>query len=136
MSHQQLIIVKKPNVFRVKFPNGNEYLFNAKDDVEMNDWINLINNCIASSSILTSTTPPIPTIALTSPPTNVGSSSPRQPPVPTMVTSTSGVEMTQQSSGSEPKSRTLPLRSSSSVEPPVSTQQAPTGKKNQVDFFQ
>jgi spectrin beta len=128
---------KKPNVFRLKLQDGNEYLFYAKDDIEMNDWINLIHNCIASSlsSIITSTTTPIPTIALTSPPTNVGSTSPRQPTVPTMVTSTSGVEITQQSSGQEPKSRTLPLRSSSAVEPPVSSQQAPTGKKKSGGFF-
>ena len=128
---------KKANVFRLKLNGGNEYLFHAKDDVEMNDWINSISNCIASSSsvITTTMTPPIPSIALTSPPTNVGSSSPRQVPVPTMVTSTSGVEMSQQISGQESKARTLPLRSSSSVEPPVSSQQTTSGKKKSGGFF-
>jgi hypothetical protein len=43
--------------------------------------------------------------------------------------------MSQQSSGQEPKSRTLPLRSSSSVEPQVSSQQPPTGKKKSGGFF-
>ncbi len=89
---------KKPNVFRLKLQGGNEYLFHAKDDIEMNEWITSINGCISSSSIMTSTTTAqttqIPSIALTSPPTTVGSSSstssPRQPPTPTMVTSTSG----------------------------------------------
>jgi hypothetical protein len=43
--------------------------------------------------------------------------------------------MSQQSSGPEPKARTLPVRSSSSVEPPVSSQQGPTGKKKSGGFF-
>ena len=115
---------KKPNVFRLKLQNGNEYLFHTKDDIEMNEWINAINNCVSSLLPITSTTQ-IPSIALTSPPT------------PAMVSSTSGVEMSQQSSGSEQKSRTLPLRSSSSVEPPVSSQQQQptTGKKKSGGFF-
>ena len=49
-----------------------------------------------------------------------------------------GVGMSQQSSGPEPKSRTLPLRSSSLVEPPTSTgssQQTSTGKKKSGGFF-
>jgi hypothetical protein len=49
-----------------------------------------------------------------------------------------GVEMSQQSSGKEQKSRTLPLRSSSSVEPQISSstsQQPPTGKKKSGGFF-
>jgi spectrin beta len=127
---------KKPNVFRLKLQNGNEYLFHAKDDIEMNEWINAINNCVSSLLPITSTTQ-IPSIALTSPPTTIGTSSTRQP-TPAMVSSTSGVEMSQQSSGSEQKSRTLPLRSSSAVEPPVSSQQQQqpqTGKKKSGGFF-
>jgi hypothetical protein len=50
-----------------------------------------------------------------------------------------GVEMSQPSSGQEQKSRTLPLRSSSLVEPPQvsssSSQQPPTGKKKSGGFF-
>ena len=73
---------KKPNVFRLKLQGGNEYLFHAKDDVEMDEWIKSISNAISSMSttILSSaqaTTTQIPSIALTSPPTAaiIGSSS-------------------------------------------------------------
>jgi hypothetical protein len=41
---------------------------------------------------------------------------------------------TQPSTSTEPKSRTLPLQSSTSVEP-SSTQQAPSGKKKSGGFF-
>jgi hypothetical protein len=50
----------------------------------------------------------------------------------------SGVEMPQTSTGTELKSRTLPLPSSSSVEPQISSstsQQPPTGKKKSGGFF-
>ncbi|CAG0879659.1 unnamed protein product, partial [Darwinula stevensoni] len=33
---------KKKHVFRVKLSNGGEYLFQAKDDEEMNDWVKAI----------------------------------------------------------------------------------------------
>ena len=92
---------KKPNVFRLKLQGGNEYLFHAKDDIEMNEWISSINNCISStSSIITSTittapTTQIPSIAFTSPPITIASSSsstgsPPHQTTPTMITSTSG----------------------------------------------
>ncbi|CAF3784220.1 unnamed protein product, partial [Rotaria sordida] len=136
---------KKTNVFRLKFQDGNEYLFHARDDIEMNEWITAINNFISSSSITTSLITQIPTIALTSPPTTTmvpssssSSSSPQHPPPSTMISSTSGMQMPQSSSTTEQKSRTLPLRSSSSVEPQVSSsssQQPPTGKKKSGGFF-
>jgi len=92
---------KRSNVFRLKLHGGNEYLFHAKDDIEMNEWISSINNCISSISTITSTTTTaaaaaaqIPSVALTSPPVGISSSSstPRhqQQQVPTMTTSTSG----------------------------------------------
>ena len=128
---------KKSNVFRLKLADGNEYLFHAKDDNEMNDWINALTNTILSASstiIQTSTYAPIPSIALTSPPTSIGSSSPKHDPsIPMMVTSTSGSEIIQSMPTQETKSRTLPVRSHSSVEP--SSQQAQAGKKKSGGFF-
>ncbi|CAF4444167.1 unnamed protein product, partial [Rotaria sp. Silwood2] len=138
---------KKPNVFRLKFQDGNEYLFHAKDDIEMNEWIIAINNCISSSSSITTTpttqTTQIPSIALTSPPTatmgpSSSTGSPHHQQASTMISSTPGMQMSQTSSTAEHKSRTLPLRSSSSVEPQVSSsssQQPPTGKKKSSGFF-
>ena len=35
---------KKKHVFRLKLPNGAEYLFQAKEDEEMNLWINKIQS--------------------------------------------------------------------------------------------
>ena len=90
---------KKSHVFRLKLHDGNEYLFHAKDEAEMNEWIAAMNTCFSTASTVlstSSTAPPsttqIPSIALTSPPTAVGSpsgSSPYQSP-PTMVSSISG----------------------------------------------
>lgn len=34
--------VKRPNVFRLKLPTGGEYLFQCKDEAEMNDWVSKI----------------------------------------------------------------------------------------------
>ncbi|CAF1060614.1 unnamed protein product [Rotaria sp. Silwood1] len=91
---------KKPNVFRLKFQDGNEYLFHARDDIEMNEWIMAINNYISSSSSITNTpttqTTQIPSVALTSPPTIIGpsssssTSSPHHQPASTMISSTTG----------------------------------------------
>ena len=87
---------KKPNVFRLKLHGGNEYLFHAKDDTEMNEWISSINNCISSLSTIITSTTQMPSVALTSPPTGLtsssSSSSPRHPPqqMPVMTTSSSG----------------------------------------------
>jgi spectrin beta len=93
---------KKPHVFRLKLQSGNEYLFHAKDEIEMNEWITSIDSCISSISTImsTTTTTQMPSIALTSPPTGItsssSSSSPRHPPqqqqqqVPGMTISTSG----------------------------------------------
>jgi spectrin beta len=90
---------KKPNVFRLKLQGGNEYLFHAKDDIEMNEWITSINNTISSLLTIissTTTTTQIPSVALTSPPTGItssssSSSSPRHPQqIPTMTSSSSG----------------------------------------------
>jgi spectrin beta len=87
---------KKLNVFRLKLSGGNEYLFHAKDDLEMNEWITSINNLISSLSTIVTSTTQIPSVALTSPPT-VLTSSPRQSQqqqqqqqLPTMTTSSSG----------------------------------------------
>ncbi|CAF3598148.1 unnamed protein product [Rotaria socialis] len=139
---------KKPNVFRLKFQDGNEYLFHAKDDTEMNEWITAINNTISSlPSTVTGATAvvtQIPSIALTSPATTTkgsassATSSPHHPPTSVMISSTSGIQTSQSSSSNEPKSRTLPLRSSSLVEPQVSSsssQQPPAGKKKSGGFF-
>ncbi|CAF2200217.1 unnamed protein product [Rotaria magnacalcarata] len=138
---------KKTNVFRLKFQDGNEYLFHAKDDTEMNEWITAINNTISSlpstvtgaAAVVTQ----ISSIALTSPATTTkgsssATSSPQHPPASAMISSTSGIQTSQSSSTNEPKSRTLPLRSSSSVEPQVSSsssQQPPAGKKKSGGFF-
>ncbi len=85
---------KKQNVFRLKLHGGNEYLFHAKDDIEMNEWITAINNCISSISTImsTTTTTQIPTVALTSPPTGItsSSSSKQAQQVPAMTASSSG----------------------------------------------
>ncbi|CAF4742601.1 unnamed protein product, partial [Rotaria sp. Silwood1] len=138
---------KKSNVFRLKLNGGNEYLFHAKDDTEMNDWITSINNCISSITTIPSTTvtttTQMPSIALTSPPPAVtssssSSSSPKhqqqQQQQPVMTTSSSGVEMIQAPTSTEQKSRTLPLQTSTSVES-SSTQQATSGKKKSGGFF-
>ncbi|UJR25857.1 hypothetical protein I4U23_007207 [Adineta vaga] len=138
---------KKPNVFRLKLHGGNEYLFHAKDDQEMNEWISSINTCISSISTVISsgttataaaTATQIPSVALTSPPIGISassSSSPRhQTQVPTMTASSSGTEMAQGSTSVEQKSRTLPSHSSTSIEQ-SSTQQAPSGKKKSGGFF-
>jgi len=135
---------KKSHVFRLKLQNGNEYLFHAKDEAEMNDWINAIQTCISSlmtSPISMISSTQIPTIALTSPPNVLGtsSSSTNSPQHQTMISSTSGVEIGQPSTTAETKSRTLPMRSHSSVEgqlPSSSSQQAPvTSKKKSGGFF-
>jgi spectrin beta len=92
---------KKTHVFRLKLQGGNEYLFHAKDEIEMNEWIASIQNCISSKSTLTSSSQAasshIPSIALTSLPTALvassssSSSSPRhQAGVPVMTSSSSG----------------------------------------------
>ena len=158
---------KKTSVFRLKLHGGNEYLFHAKDDIEMNEWITSINNCISSLSTIITSTTQMPSVALTSPPTAItssssSSSSPRRPSqqqqqqqqqqVPTMTASTSGkenlsvmislkiemsylgVEVAQASSSTEPKSRTLPLQTTTSVES-SSAQQATSGKKKSGGFF-
>ncbi|CAF1314591.1 unnamed protein product, partial [Adineta steineri] len=133
---------KRTSVFRLKLHGGNEYLFHAKDDNEMNEWISSINNCISSlPTMISSTTTQIPSVAITSPPIGISTSSTSSPrhqqqqqQVPTMTTSTSGVEMTQPLSSAEQKSRTLPSQSSTSVEP-SSTQQATSGKKKSGGFF-
>lgn len=39
---------KKKHVFRLKLPNGAEYLFQAKEDNEMNQWIQKINSAVES----------------------------------------------------------------------------------------
>ncbi|XP_064174889.1 spectrin beta chain, non-erythrocytic 1-like isoform X2 [Anguilla rostrata] len=39
---------KKKHVFKLKLTDGNEYLFQAKDDEEMNMWIQAISNAVAS----------------------------------------------------------------------------------------
>nr|XP_033794885.1 spectrin beta chain, non-erythrocytic 1 isoform X2 [Geotrypetes seraphini] len=39
---------KKKHVFKLKLSDGNEYLFQAKDDEEMNLWIQAITNAISS----------------------------------------------------------------------------------------
>ncbi|XP_054154264.1 spectrin beta chain-like isoform X2 [Oppia nitens] len=40
---------KKKHVFRLKLPNGAEYLFQAKEDDEMNLWINRIQSAITET---------------------------------------------------------------------------------------
>ncbi|XP_037662742.1 spectrin beta chain, non-erythrocytic 1 isoform X1 [Choloepus didactylus] len=39
---------KKKHVFKLRLSDGNEYLFQAKDDEEMNTWIQAISSAIAS----------------------------------------------------------------------------------------
>ncbi|CAF1170255.1 unnamed protein product [Adineta ricciae] len=115
---------KKNHVFRIKLQGGNEYLFHAKDDVEMNEWITATNSSITSTTSSETASPgtQVPSIALTSLPTT---SSLRQTPG-------SGVEISQSSSEHETKARTLPQRSSSSVEPRTSSI---TDKKKSSGFF-
>ena len=92
---------KRPNVFRLKLQGGNEYLFHARDDPEMHEWITSIQGSIPSASTMisssTAASTHMPSIALTSPPAGVigssssSSSSPRhQPGVPAMTSSSSG----------------------------------------------
>ncbi|KAB5518444.1 hypothetical protein PHYPO_G00165970 [Pangasianodon hypophthalmus] len=47
---------KKKHVFKLKISNGNEYLFQAKDDEEMNSWIQAIS-CKTPSEISSHSTP-------------------------------------------------------------------------------
>merc|ERR1719402_409127 len=39
---------KRLHVFRLRLPNGGEYLFQARDDDDMNTWIRSINALTAS----------------------------------------------------------------------------------------
>jgi len=39
---------KKKHVFKLRLNDGNEYLFQAKDDEEMNTWIQAISSAISS----------------------------------------------------------------------------------------
>lgn len=41
---------KKKHVFRLKLPNGAEYLLQAKDDAEMEHWLNKINSTVKTSA--------------------------------------------------------------------------------------
>ncbi|KAI5101393.1 spectrin beta chain, non-erythrocytic 1, partial [Silurus meridionalis] len=41
---------KKKHVFKLRVTNGNEYLFQAKDDEEMNTWMQAIQNAVSGSS--------------------------------------------------------------------------------------
>ncbi|KAI5608533.1 spectrin beta chain, non-erythrocytic 1, partial [Silurus asotus] len=41
---------KKKHVFKLRVTNGNEYLFQAKDDEEMNMWMQAIQNAVSGSS--------------------------------------------------------------------------------------
>ncbi|GAA6091674.1 spectrin beta chain, non-erythrocytic 1 isoform X1 [Tachysurus ichikawai] len=41
---------KKKHVFKLRVTNGNEYLFQAKDDEEMNTWMQAIQNAVSVSS--------------------------------------------------------------------------------------
>ncbi|MCJ8749136.1 hypothetical protein PDJAM_G00172900 [Pangasius djambal] len=47
---------KKKHVFKLKISNGNEYLFQAKDDEEMNSWIQAVS-CKTPSEISSHSTP-------------------------------------------------------------------------------
>lgn len=40
---------KKKHVFRLKLPNGAEYLFQAKEDDEMNQWIGKMESAISDT---------------------------------------------------------------------------------------
>ncbi|XP_060105153.1 spectrin beta chain, non-erythrocytic 1 isoform X2 [Heteronotia binoei] len=42
---------KKKHVFKLKLTDGNEYLFQAKDDEDMNTWIQAITSAISSDKI-------------------------------------------------------------------------------------
>lgn len=52
--------VKKPHVFRLKLANGGDFLFQCKDEAEMNSWIGRLNSA-------TGTEPSSPTRAQTLP---------------------------------------------------------------------
>ncbi|CAF1363617.1 unnamed protein product [Didymodactylos carnosus] len=123
---------KKTNVFRVRLAGGNEYLFHAKDDLEMNEWIQAINTCIPSTST-SHIIAQIPLIAVTS------SSSPRHQPPTIMTSSTSGVEITSTQSpptAIEQKSRTLPTESQPiSSSTTTGTTTSTSGKKKSGGFF-
>ncbi|NXK56162.1 SPTB2 protein, partial [Chauna torquata] len=47
---------KKKHVFKLRLTDGNEYLFQAKDDEEMNTWIQAITTAISSDKIEVSPT--------------------------------------------------------------------------------
>ncbi|XP_075606034.1 spectrin beta chain, non-erythrocytic 1 isoform X2 [Balearica regulorum gibbericeps] len=47
---------KKKHVFKLRLTDGNEYLFQAKDDEEMNTWIQAITSAISSDKIEVSPT--------------------------------------------------------------------------------
>ncbi|XP_014817903.1 PREDICTED: spectrin beta chain, non-erythrocytic 1 isoform X3 [Calidris pugnax] len=47
---------KKKHVFKLRLSDGNEYLFQAKDDEEMNTWIQAITSAISSDKIEVSPT--------------------------------------------------------------------------------
>ncbi|XP_007440802.1 spectrin beta chain, non-erythrocytic 1-like [Python bivittatus] len=46
---------KKKHVFKLRLTDGNEYLFQAKDEEEMNTWIQAITSAISSDKIELST---------------------------------------------------------------------------------
>jgi len=152
---------KKPNVFRLKLQGGNEYLFHAKDDTEMHEWIGSISSTISairtniSGGATASAVSHLPSVALTSPPpigtiisssSSSGSPKHQQGAAPVMTSSSSGTEMAQSAaaagttgSSTEPKSRTLPSQSTTSIEGQIpsstSQQQAGSGKKKSGGFF-
>lgn len=151
---------KKPNVFRLKLQGGNEYLFHAKDDTEMHEWIGSISSTISairtniSGGATASAVSHLPSVALTSPPigtiisssSSSGSPKHQQGAAPVMTSSSSGTEMAQSAaaagttgSTTEPKSRTLPSQSTTSIEGQIpsstSQQQAGSGKKKSGGFF-
>ncbi|NXY90094.1 SPTB2 protein, partial [Alcedo cyanopectus] len=47
---------KKKHVFKLRLTDGNEYLFQAKDDEEMNTWIQAITSAVSSDKIEVSPT--------------------------------------------------------------------------------
>ncbi|GAB0187788.1 spectrin beta chain, non-erythrocytic 1 [Grus japonensis] len=51
---------KKKHVFKLRLTDGNEYLFQAKDDEEMNTWIQAITSAISSDKIEVSPTTSTP----------------------------------------------------------------------------
>jgi len=48
---------KKRHVFRLKLSNGGEYLFQAKDDEEMNVWVGKLQACATVAAAESSTGP-------------------------------------------------------------------------------